>query len=95
MSLAETRPGHGRVGWIAADFGAAYRLDYAPLTNSAVYTKDTGGYGCDLPCLDIQAPLHVVREVGKDYGSGVVHRTTYRYGGAKGNVEGRGFLGFR
>ena len=95
VSLAETLPGHGRVGWIASDFGAAYRLDYAPLTDSAVYTKDTGGYGCDLPCLDIQAPLHVVKEVGKDYGSGVVHRTTYRYGGAKGNVEGRGFLGFR
>ena len=95
VSLAETPLSYGRVAWIASDFGPGYRLDYAPLTHDAVYTKDTGGDGCDLPCMDLQAPLHVLKELSRDYGSGVIHRRTYRYGGGKGNLEGRGFLGFR
>ena len=36
-----------------------------------------------------------MKTLTRDYGSSLTHRTTYRYGGAKGDVAGRGFLGFR
>ena len=42
VSLAETPLSYGRVGWIDSDFGPGHRLDYAPLTHDAVYTKDAG-----------------------------------------------------
>ena len=95
--LTQSSPGHGRVWTISSTTGPTFRLFYAPLTNTwlSFYYKDTGVHACALPCLDVQAPLYVVHDVEKDYGSGLVHSTTYGYGGAKVDVAGRGFLGFR
>ena len=79
---------------ISSTTGPTFRLDYAPLTHASIYSKDTGEDACRLPCLDVQMPLHVVRTAAKYYGR-LSHRTTYRYGGAKVDIAGRGFLGFR
>ncbi len=93
--LTESPSGHGRVSWIVSTTAPEFGLGYAPLTDGTIYSKDTGEDACGLPCLDVKAPLYVVREVVKDHGSELPHSTTYRYGGAKVNVAGRGFLGFR
>ena len=93
--LAEARSSYGRVSWIWSSTGPSFSLSHAPLTDASVYVKDTGEDACALPCLDVQAPLHVVRRVHKFYRGGLSHSTTYRYGGAKADVSGRGFLGFR
>ena len=94
-ALNEAPSDPGRVSSISSTTGPTFRLDYAPLTDASIYTKDTGARACALPCQDVQMPLHVVRTAAREYGSGLTHSTTYRYGGAKVNVAGRGFLGFR
>lgn len=71
--------------------GAVTSLTYAPLTNSSVYTK---GSGATYPELDLQAPMYVVSEVSRDDGVGGQSATSYRYGGAKAHLQGRGLLGF-
>ncbi len=93
-ALNQAPPDHGRVSSISSTTGPTFRLDYAPLTHASIYSKDTGEDACGLPCLDVQMPLHVVRTAAKYYGR-LSHRTTYRYGGAKVDIAGRGFLGFR
>ena len=94
-ALASVPADHGRVAAIASATGLGFSLDYAALTDDGVYTKDTGDDACSLPCVDLQVPRYVVRELVTAAGAGLSHRMTYRYGGAKGNVEGRGWLGFR
>ena len=95
VALSEAPADHGRIRSIGSTTGPTFTMDYAPLTDGTVYAKDSGTERCSLPCLDLQAPLYVVKEVTKGYGGSLTHRTTYRYGGAKANVAGRGFLGFR
>ena len=95
-SLAVVPEDHGLIASIDAGLGADITLDYRPLTDSAVYAKDTGVEACTgLSCVDIQFPMRIVSEVETDDGIGGQHRTTYAYGGAKIDMEGRGFLGFR
>ena len=60
-----------------------------------VYAKDTGTAACAYPCVDVQGPLYVVSEVKSSNGLGGEYRSTYRYAGAKSDLHGRGFLGFR
>lgn len=67
-------------------------ISYAPLTDDGIYTKDSDAV---YPVVDVQAPLHVVSEVRAADGIGGVYASTYKYAGAKVNVDGRGFLGFR
>ena len=87
--------GHGRISAIASGNGTTFRLDYASLLDSGVYTRDSGADRCSLPCRDLLAPVHVVKEVVKDHGDGQTERVTYKYGGAKTDLAGRGFKGFR
>ena len=99
-AVADSPEDFGLVSAITSATGPSYALDYAPLTDGDVYTKDTGGgdtdnAACALPCLDLQAPLYAVEELTTDHGSSLTHRMTYRYGGLKADVEGRGLLGFR
>ena len=95
-SLAVVPEDHGLIASIDAGLGADITLDYRPLTDSAVYAKDTGVEACTgLSCVDIQFPMRIVSEVETDDGIGGQHRTTYMYGGAKIDLKGRGFLGFR
>ena len=88
---------YGRVSSIASGNGTTFRLDYELLTASGsdIYTKDSGADLCSLPCRDVQAPVHVVKEITKDHGSSLMERITYQYGGAKADLAGRGFKGFR
>ncbi len=90
-------PDAGRIASIASGNGSTFRLDYEPLSasGSEVYTKDSGTDLCSLPCRDVQAPVQVVKEVTQDHGDGLTERLTYRYGGAKADLAGRGFKGFR
>ncbi len=88
---------YGRISRIASGNGTTFRLDYELLSasGSEVYTKDSGTDLCSLPCRDVQAPVQVVKEVTQDHGDGLTERLTYRYGGAKADLAGRGFKGFR
>ena len=86
---------YGRISTIATGNGTTFRLDYASLLDSSIYTKDSGTSRCSLPCRDIEAPIYVVKSVTKDHGNGLTERIVYKYGGAKVDLEGRGLKGFR
>ncbi len=79
--------------------GRMAEITYKPLTDSSVYTK---GSGASFPEVDIQAPMYVVASVSQDDGQtappGGVEGdavVNYIYAGAKVDIQGRGFLGFR
>jgi hypothetical protein len=67
-------------------------IDYKPLTDAAVYTKDTGAV---YPVADEQYPYYVVANASVSNGIGGSVSTTYQYGGMKKDLNGRGSLGFR
>jgi len=77
---------------ITTGLEATTSITYQPLTNSAVYTKDTTSL---YPTLDVIGPLYVVRQVDASNGIGGTYSTTYGYWGAKSDLNGRGFLGFQ
>jgi hypothetical protein len=72
--------------------GAAVAVTYKPLTDSAVYTKDNTALD---PIVDAQMPLQVVSRIDVSNGIGGTLATAYVYVGAKTEMNGRGFLGFR
>ena len=87
-----------RVSSIMSGLGGYTGISYQPLTSSSVYTKDaTAAY----PIVDVQSPLFVVSRIDAGNGLGGSYNTTnnysstYSYVGAKTDVSGRGFLGFR
>jgi hypothetical protein len=84
-----------RVTSIASGLGAATSPAYKPLTDSSVYTKDSGVNKAVYPYMDIQAPLYVVSSANVPNGIGGTRNTTYQYYGAKTLLTGGGFLGFR
>ncbi len=59
--------------------------------NGAFYTKATGA---TYPTQDVDGALYVVSRVDAANGIGGSLTTNYAYGGAKRDVNGRGFLGF-
>jgi Calx-beta domain/Salmonella virulence plasmid 65kDa B protein/Bacterial Ig domain/Insecticide toxin TcdB middle/N-terminal region/FG-GAP-like repeat len=72
--------------------GAPTDIFYKPLTQSSVYAKDvTATY----PVIDIKVPYYVVSRVDAANGVGGYYSSSYAYVGAKLDVSGRGFLGFR
>ena len=77
---------------VTDSLGRVSTLAYAPLTDGAVYSKDSDAV---FPVVDIQAPLYVVKSVSSDDGLGGQKVTSYSYAGAKVHVQGRGFRGFR
>jgi hypothetical protein len=81
------------VSTVTTGLGAASTLTYAPLTaGGAVYSKDkTAVY----PQMDLQAALYTVGRVDASNGVGGTYSSTYSYAGAKVDLSGRGFLGFR
>ncbi|MBU6462903.1 MAG: VCBS repeat-containing protein [Bradyrhizobium sp.] len=72
--------------------GATTSITYQPLTNASVYTKDTNSA---YPTQDLQGPIYVVSRVDNSNGVGGVYSASYSYAGAKADMSGRGFLGFR
>ena len=77
---------------VTDSLGRVSTIAYAPLTDDAVYSKDSDAV---FPVIDIQAPLYVVESVSSDDGVGGQKVTAYSYAGAKVHVQGRGFRGFR
>ncbi|WP_202776138.1 SpvB/TcaC N-terminal domain-containing protein, partial [Bathymodiolus azoricus thioautotrophic gill symbiont] len=75
---------------ITNGFGIQTTLNYKPLTDSSVYTKDTKG---SYPNINIQNARQVISSVTTDNAIGGQNTTTYKYGKAKVNVKGRGNLG--
>ena len=71
--------------------GETVTITYAPLTDSAVYTK---GSGAVFPVQDVQDDRHVVRQVARSDGIGGQFVSQYRYAGLKRELGGRGDLGF-
>ena len=80
------------VNAISTGLGATTTITYAPLTNSSVYSKDSTAV---YPLQDMQAPIYVVSRVDSSNGLGGTYSAGYAYAGAKLDLSGRGFLGFR
>jgi hypothetical protein len=72
--------------------GATTNITYSPLTQSAVYSNDTTAA---YPLQNLQGPMYVVSRVDAPNGLGGSYSSTYHYAGAKSDLTGRGFLGFR
>ncbi|MES2369748.1 MAG: toxin TcdB middle/N-terminal domain-containing protein [Pseudomonadota bacterium] len=77
---------------LTTGLNATTTITYKPLTDSSVYTKDTGAV---YPYIDVQSPLYVVSSVAVSDGIGGTYSTDYSYAGAKSHLLGGGFLGFR
>jgi hypothetical protein len=71
--------------------GQYYFIDYKSITEPDVYTKYSGE---QLPRVDLQTPIQVVRYVTDTTGAGSV-RTRYQYYGLKADLQRRGTLGFK
>ncbi|MFT4180075.1 MAG: toxin TcdB middle/N-terminal domain-containing protein, partial [Thermomonas sp.] len=89
---------------IVNGFGARTELAYAPLTNNAIYRRDTGSrdgtnWGRGAPVQDLLAPMYVVASASssapQDGNPLAMASLYYRYAGAKVQAGGRGYLGFR
>ncbi|WP_240535825.1 FG-GAP-like repeat-containing protein [Bradyrhizobium sp. STM 3809] len=76
---------------VTTGLGAATTITYKALTDSAVYTKDSGG---TYPTINLKLPLHVVSRVDVSNGVGGAYSSSYSYAGAKADLTGRGMLGF-
>lgn len=83
--------------------GAVTQLGYAPLTNAAVYrresgTRNTTNWGRGSPVLDFLAPVYVVASASSSSpqagAPNALATLYYRYANAKVQGGGRGFLGF-
>jgi RHS repeat-associated protein len=67
-------------------------MEYQPLTNNSVYTKDSGAV---YPYQDVQNPTYVVSRYTVSDGLGGQAGVSYKYAGAKVHLQGGGWLGFR
>lgn len=77
----------------ANEFAEITRIEYESIAaDPDLYIK---GSGAEFPVIDFQGPMHVVSAVFKDNGFGGWYRTDYTYEGARMDLQGRGFLGFR
>lgn len=77
---------------ITNGLGDQTNVSYKPLTDNSIYTKGTDAVaGVEK---DIQAPAYVVTKVDIDDGVGGQNSITYKYGGLKASINGRGLLGF-
>lgn len=72
--------------------GVETNITHKPLTDSAVYAKETGA---TYPVLEFHGPLHAVSSYTVGNGIGGTMQTSHSYKGARIDLRGRGFLGFR
>lgn len=75
--------------------GNATTFAYKPMTDTTVYTKDTGGSAAAYPTQDVQFPLYLVSSISESNDNGGTMTTNYIYGGGKTDLLGRGFIGLR
>ncbi|QHS11192.1 RHS repeat-associated core domain-containing protein [Sinimarinibacterium sp. NLF-5-8] len=71
--------------------GDVNTITYTVLTDSSVYTPNTGA---TYPLTEVTAPVQVVASVVGSNGVGGTLATTYKYGGLRTNFEERAALGF-
>src|SRR5579883_2069856 len=71
---------------------ATTTVTYSPLTYAGVYSRDSTSV---YPLQDVKTPMYVVSRLDTQNGIGGTYSSTYTYAGAKLDVSGRGFLGFR
>jgi RHS repeat-associated protein len=76
---------------IADGYGNTVSVNYAPLTDSQVYTKGTGA---TFPVVDVISPMYVVKNYTTNDGIGGTYTVTEKYAQARAHVQGRGFQGF-
>jgi hypothetical protein len=81
-----------RLTSITTGLGATIAITYQPLTNSSIYTKDSA---VAYPVQNVQPSAYVTAQVNAANGIGGTYGLTYGYVGAKRDLSGRGFLGFR
>jgi hypothetical protein len=85
-----------RLAKVIGTGGQEAEVIYRPLTDAAVYARDTGTDAAAYPRIDLQMPMHVVSEIRSNNGVGGQSVTQYTYGGLKAEQgTGRGMLGFR
>ncbi len=70
----------------------ATTIAYKPLTDGAIYSKDSGAV---YPTRDLKAPIYAVSSTSQTNGIGGNYITNYFYTGAKTHLQGGGYLGFR
>ena len=80
---------------ITNGLGKTVTFTYTPMTDASVYTKDSGAEAASYPTIDLQMPSYLVSRLDRSDGIGGLRRTDYHYTGAKADLLGRGFLGFR
>ncbi|MCP4160871.1 MAG: hypothetical protein GY760_12435 [Deltaproteobacteria bacterium] len=68
-------------------------IEFKLLSDSTFYTK--GSYYYKYPNCDFQPSWYIVSSVKVNNGIGGQNTVSYKYGGAKKNVNGRGYLGFQ
>jgi RHS repeat-associated protein len=76
---------------VSDGFGNYVTVDYAPLTDSSVYTKGTGA---TYPEVDVQAPMLAVKSYVANDGAGSTYTVSESYSGLQANLQGRGLEGF-
>jgi hypothetical protein len=84
-----------RVTSIDNGFGIATSITYKTLTDTSVYSKDTGASASSYPQADVQVAMPVVGAVSSSNGVGGSLNRHFLYGGLKVDHLGRGLLGFR
>ena len=91
---------HSNITEITDGIGNKTTINYKPLTDNTIYTKDSSA--SEFPdVVNVQSPMYVVASHETDNGvadvNGIegVYRVSYTYGGAKSHRLGRGYLGFR
>jgi Salmonella virulence plasmid 65kDa B protein/Insecticide toxin TcdB middle/N-terminal region/FG-GAP-like repeat len=91
----QTTPPHLLVQ-VSSATGPTTSISYARLTDSTVYTKDSGANAAVFPQVDLARAASVVSSVASSNGVGGTNTTSYSYGGLKTEAgTGRGMLGFR
>lgn len=90
VSLANVSESDLMVG-ITDALGNPLNIAYGKSTDGALHQPaGTQVY----PLNNVRSPIPLVKSVEKGNGLGGTVKTSYRYGGAKAHVKGRGFLGF-
>jgi RHS repeat-associated protein len=83
---------------IADGFGNTLTVQYAPLTDSTVYTKCPVSQVCtaaQFPLVDIQPAIDVVKSYTVTDGIGGTYTMAEKYIGLRAHAQGRGVVGFR
>lgn len=104
MGFGARRKGTGPlISKISNGLGAITDIQYAPITQKSVYSREFDAFSLNLgygsPATDIFAGIYVVSEVNASApvasNQDATTATRYKYGGARMQFGGRGFLGFR